>query len=331
MWQDPDGLVSCDVATDGYQGGFITTTPLSTTGRWYHLAAVFDSDDETYRIYLNGQLHKSGVSSWGITKQAANYLSFGTRTGSTERFDGALDDFRVYNRKLDASEVFELFGMMAWYKLDETSGTVAVDSTGLGNDGTFVNNPTLHVAANGAASQGTAVAFNGSNSMQVSGLFDRSPSVSASAWVRLDGVDSGGAEVVTLGDYFRIRLKSGASGAEASYYNGSAWVTTTASQYVVNAGWHHVAAVLEGGSTMKLYIDGIEAASAAASGAIVYTGQGTNSFVAAHGNSASNVDLTGRVDDVRIFNRPMRPDEVYQLYRGSRINGIKIIKWVETR
>ena len=135
MWQDPDGLVSCDVATDGFQGGFITLTPCYAAGRWYHLAAVFDSDDETYQIYLDGQLHKSGVSSSAIAQQAADFLSFGTRTGTTERFDGALDDFRIYNRKLDASEVFEIFGLMAWYKLDETSGTVAVDSTGLGNDG----------------------------------------------------------------------------------------------------------------------------------------------------------------------------------------------------
>jgi hypothetical protein len=69
----------------------------------------------------------------------------------------------------------------------------------------------------------------------------------------------------------------------------------------------------------------------AASGAISYTGQGANTRVASHANGFTNVDLTGRVDDVRIFNRPLKPDEVFQLYRGSRINGIKILTWVETR
>jgi hypothetical protein len=155
--------------------------------------------------------------------------------------------------------------------------------------------------------------------------------VSAAAWVRLNGVDSSGADVVSLGDYFRLRLVSGASGAQVSYYNGSTWVTATASQVTLNTGWHHFAAVLRGGSTLKLYIDGVEAASVAASGAIAYTGQGSNSRIASHGHSSSAYDLTGRVDDVRIFSRAINSDEVYQLYRGSRINGLKIIKWVESR
>ena len=40
------------------------------------------------------------------------------------RFNGSLDDFRVYNRKLSPWEVYQIYGEMAWYKLDETSGTV---------------------------------------------------------------------------------------------------------------------------------------------------------------------------------------------------------------
>jgi hypothetical protein len=266
-----------------------------------------------------------------LTAQAAAQLAFGNRIGSTERFDGALDDFRIYNRKLDAGDVYGLFGLKAWYKLDEPSGAVATDSTGQGKDGAYAGSPTLNVAANGAASQGTAAAFNGASSMTVASLYDKSSSVSASAWVRLDGVDSAGAEVISLGDCFRLRLNSGASGAQASYYNGTTWVTTTASQVVLNTGWHHFAAVLDGGVTLKLYIDGNEAASTAASGAISYTGQGANTRVASHGHSATNVDLVGRVDDVRVYNRVMKPEEVFQLYRGSRINGLKILRWVEVR
>jgi hypothetical protein len=330
-WQDPDGRLSFDICTDGFQGGFITTTPLYTSGRWYHVTGVYDSADESYQIYLNGELHKSGISTWAINSETGNQLSFGTRTGTTDRFAGALDDIRVYNRKLSPWEAYQVYGLMAWYKLDETSGTTATDSTGRGQDGTFTGSPTLNVSANGASSQGTAVAFNGSNYMEATGLYDKSASVSASAWVRLDGVDSLGGEVVSLGDCFVLRLNSGSSGVAAKYYNGSAWVTATASQLVLNTGWHHFAAVLDGGNTLKLYIDGIEAASTAASGAISYTGQGANTRVASHANGFTNVDLTGRVDDVRVFNRAMTSLEVYYLYRGSRINGLKITKWVESR
>ena len=40
-------------------------------------------------------------------------------------------------------------GLVAWYPLNETSGTVAVDSTGLGHEGAFVGAPTLGAPCNG--------------------------------------------------------------------------------------------------------------------------------------------------------------------------------------
>ena len=175
------------------------------------------------------------------------------------------------------------------------------------------------------------MAFNGANYVQATGLYDKSSSVSAAAWVRLDGVDSTGAEVVSLGDCFTLRLHSGASGASARYYNGSTYVTATASQTTLNAGWHHFVAVLDGGSTLKLYIDGVEVASTAASGAISYSGQGSNTRLASHGNGGTTLDLTGRIDDVRVFNRAMKATEVSALYNGTKPPGVRILSWVETR
>jgi hypothetical protein len=329
--QEADGVLRFDLGASGDLGGFQAVSTTMKSGSWYHVAALYDMADDSYAVYINGTLDKSGVSTANLTAQSAALLSFGTRTGTTQRMAGSLDDVRIYNRKLSPWEIYQIYGLMAWYKFDETSGTMATDATGRSQDGAYSGSPTLNVAANGAASQGTAVAFNGSNYMQATGLYEKSSSVSAAAWVRLDGVDSLGSDVVSLGDCFLLRLNSGSSGAVAKYYNGSTWITATASQTVLNTGWHHVAAVLDGGSTLKLYIDGVEAASMAASGAISYTGQGANTRVASHANGFTNVDLTGRVDDVRIFNRPLKPDEVFQLYRGSRINGIKILTWVETR
>ncbi len=330
-WQDPDGIIRFDLCADGNVGGFKTVGAQTTSGSWYHLAAMFDAADESYSVYINGVLDISGTSSTNLAAQSAAQLSLGTRTGATERMAGGLDDFRVYNRKLSPWEVYQIYGLMAWYKLDETSGTTANDSTGRGQDGAFSGSPTLNVSANGATSQGTAVAFNGANYMQVTGLYERSSSVSAAAWVRLDAADSSGAEVISLGNCFWLRLNAGSSGAAVSYYNGSTYPTATASRTVLNTGWHHFAAVLDSGSTLKLYIDGVEGASTAASGAVSYAGQGANTRIASHGNAATNVDLTGRIDDVRVFNRAMKPQEVFQLYRGTRINGVKILQWIETR
>jgi hypothetical protein len=330
MRQEPDGIVRCDLGVDGDTGGIHTVSALTTAGRWYHVAATFDSATETYAVYVDGQLVKSGVSAAPLNPQAAAILSFGLRTGTTERFAGALDDFRIYNRVLSQAEVYEVYGLVGWYRFNETSGTVAADSTGLGRDGAYVGLPALGAPSNGLAANGTAVDFNGANYMQVTGLFDRSASVSVTAWVKLDASDTSGADVVSLGDCFALRLRNATPGVQAAYYNGATWGYATANQSVVNAGWLHYAAVLDEAGVMKLYINGVEAASAAV-GAIAYNGLGANTRVASHGNANTSYDLDGAIDELRIYNRIMQPEEVFRLYRGSRVNGVRILTWTEAR
>jgi len=331
VWQNSDGILRFDLCGDAEDGGFKTASSYAAAGTWYHVAAVFSSDDESYSIYINGELEKSGVSAVNLVAQAAGKLSLATRTGTTERFQGTIDDFRVYNRRLSQAEVYQIYGLAGWYKLDETAGTVAVDSTGLGNDGVFVGNPTLGVASNGNPALGVAVDFSGANHVHIPGLFDRSPSVSVSAWARLDAADSSGADVVSLGDRFTLRLLNGSPGVRGVYYNGSSWPGVSVNQPVAQTGWRHFAVVLSENNSLKVYVDGKEAASTVLSGAISYSGLGSNTRLASHGNGQTVYDLDGRLDEVRIYNRALRPEEVFQLYRGGRVNGIKILTWTETR
>jgi len=189
MWQDPDGLVSCDVGTDGFQGGFITTTPLHQAGTWYHLVAQFDSATDTYEIYINGQLHKSGVSTWDITDEPANLLSFGTRTGSTERFTGGLDDFRVLCRWLSAAEVAELYGLVGHWKLAETSGTTATDSSGVANDAGYWNGATPAAAGPFPGPGALSAQLDDSDdaiSCPSNTAYDITQEITLAAWVRFD-------------------------------------------------------------------------------------------------------------------------------------------------
>ena len=50
---------------------------------------------------------------------------------------------------------------LVYYKLDETSGTTATDSSGNGNHGTYINGPTLNIAP--LIQDGRAVSFDGTN------------------------------------------------------------------------------------------------------------------------------------------------------------------------
>ncbi len=86
--------------------GPLTNSALTDAGKWRHVVAVFSSANDTYAIYLDGQLHKSGA--WTLTSQSGGQLAFGVRTGTTEYWDGQLDDIRVYDRLLTAEEAENL-------------------------------------------------------------------------------------------------------------------------------------------------------------------------------------------------------------------------------
>jgi hypothetical protein len=319
-----DGRVISDLCGDG--GTIIgTTTPVTEVGRWYHFAATFDASDDTYAIYLDGQLELSGTNPVAMTQKPSAILSFGTRTGSTEYWSGALRDVRIYSRRLCPSEIAELFGELGHWKMDETSGAVAADSSIHGRDATVIGTATWTPGADGNCLQ-----LNGSTRAEVASLLNAPKNVSLACWARLSLADSGGAELVSLGDYLAIRLDEG-SISRAFFFDGSTWVSLSISQTFVDTGWHHFAAVFNDvQNTFKFYVDGTEVASMNTTVTIPYTGLGTKLVIGAHGNGQTMRDLTGRIDDVHVYSRALCPAEVQTLFDGGNpYQGVKIIKWVE--
>jgi hypothetical protein len=320
--QMPNGQVVFDLCGEGGTS-FLTTRPLIEIGRWYHLAATFDSATDEYAVYIDGQLDKSGINANGMSQQAAAVLSFGTRTGSTQYWQGALRDFRIYNRTLCPGEVSELYGLVGHWKLDETSGLTAADATGRGNAGTVLGSPSW---ATGTIDN--ALQFNGATSVEINSLLGSPRNVTLSAWANLTAVDSSGAEVVSIGDYFAIRLNQ-ATPSYAFFYNGSTWISVPASP--TGAGWHHYVAVFDDNQNVcKFYVDGVQAGSVATTVTIPYFGRGTKTTIGKHGNGTTTMDFTGLIDDVRVYNRALCASEIGDLTDGGEpFQGVKIIKWVE--
>ena len=77
------------------------TTAVSTTD-WTHLAATFDG--ATLRLYVNGVLARS-VAMSGAIAQSGGALRIGGNNVWGEFFAGVIDEVRVYNRALSATEI----------------------------------------------------------------------------------------------------------------------------------------------------------------------------------------------------------------------------------
>lgn len=322
--QQVDGTVVTDLCGDGATT-ICTVTPLTEVGRWYHVAFTFDSSNDTYAIYVDGNLEASGTNPVNMVQQTAAVLSFGTRTGATEYWSGALRDVRVYNRKLCPAEIDDLYGIVLYWKLDEASGNSAVDSSGLGRTGTVTG-----TASWTAGKISNAIQLNGTNHVEVSSLLGSPKNVTIAAWGNLTAADTSGAELVSIGDYFKIRLNEGTT-TRAYFYNGTSSVATSISQ--TYTGWHHFAAVFsDSGDYCKLYVDASEVASTSTTVTIPWSGLGTKTVVGAHGNGSTNYDWSGKIDDVRIYNRALCPTEIQQVKNlGGTFGGVKVTKWIEVQ
>ncbi len=123
-----------------------STTTL-TPGTWYHIAGV--ADGSLLKIYVNGTLENSSAF-------AANLFTTSTadvRLGASydANYAGLVDEAVVYGSALSATDIARLaagtinpFALtpVAYWKLDDGTGTNAVDSSGNGYDGTLTGGPT---------------------------------------------------------------------------------------------------------------------------------------------------------------------------------------------
>lgn len=77
------------------------------TGQWYH--GVITYDGATVRIYLNGSLENSAADGYSVNTSAD--MRIGGLLAGGESFNGKLDEIAVYDRALDAQEVYDHFSM----------------------------------------------------------------------------------------------------------------------------------------------------------------------------------------------------------------------------
>ena len=135
-----------DASTGNYYvqiAGWLNWVPAAATlNQWQHIVLTFNKP--TVSFYVNGVLVGTTTrnSTPGVnasTLIGSNWVYQGGYTPSND-FNGSLDEVRIYNRALSASEVSQLYnwapGPVVHLQMDENSGTTAHDSSGNSNNGT---------------------------------------------------------------------------------------------------------------------------------------------------------------------------------------------------
>lgn len=127
----------------------VTTGSVMIPGQWYHVAGTFDG--QFLRAYINGI--EEGSTAWSGTMSPGTYdLHIGRiayTAGGTRDFDGTIDEVRLWNTAVSQSDLQDWMcrkstsghpnaaNLMAYYNMDETTGTVLMDQGPNGLNGTF--------------------------------------------------------------------------------------------------------------------------------------------------------------------------------------------------
>jgi hypothetical protein len=314
--------------------------------QWNHFSLTFDGS--VAKMYVNGILGETkpkGIGTWQNRTNAATIGQGYINNGFP--FIGKIDDVRVYNRALSATEVKQLYNQTAGSKMSASpnvatttsSGITATKSTNSLNQGLvgywtmdnrdidWTNNKMIDRSGNG--NTGTLIGL-GKATSTVQGRvgqamkFDKVgtkvnvPSMaftagtnvrySVSAWVK---PNTGGPIAAATSESWNTFRMSLSLLAIYVYGDGTHYHEF---YYPFKKGtWYHVAVTYDvPNSKSVLYINGVKDEMAGAANpdrAFGSIGGFTN-------NEASKFD--GMIDDVRIYNRVLTAAEIKALYNQGR-------------
>ncbi|HZM76245.1 MAG TPA: LamG-like jellyroll fold domain-containing protein [Candidatus Limnocylindrales bacterium] len=289
---------------------------------WTHLLGVYDHTAGQLRLYVDGVL--VGTAAHTAPWNATGGLQIGRskwRGFVSDWWQGGIDDVRAYQSVPPAETIAELAHppavLVGHWRLDETTGTVAADSSGAGRTATL-----------SAGCSWTPGWFGGS--LSADGACDAAvgnpvvrtdQSFTVSAWLRFTG-----ATEFTL--YTAVSQDGTAnSGFLLQYMTGeNVWgfsmptVDSTSDTYVTARSaspvaldvWTHVAGVYDATTgLLKIYVDGLLSGIVAHSN--TWHAAGSLEIGRAKWHGFLGDWWRGGIDDVRVFQGALTDDEVYLL------------------
>lgn len=312
----------------------------AVAGRWYHVCMTSETGTET--IYVDGTLKNSAAPAVGDHSSTSKIGA----DNFNQDITGTIDDVRFYNRVLSAAEIKRIYeiGTTAKVAVTPDSGLAAPTqpsglSNGLVGHWTFDGPHLLQNVTDMGSGGNTGRLINFTSTTTVRGKLGQA--------LQFDGTD----DYITMGSpasldlseatiafWYKLNSLPGATSRYLVDKNASGlntgdlhigygrldtsgrlqvnWTTPTEFQIFEDSVslanvWKHVT-VLCGTGGMIMYINGIQQADTDAS-----TGCLTNTnpdFILGSQRGADNF-FDGVLDDVRIYNRRLSPEEIRRLYQ----------------
>lgn len=233
------------------------------------------------------------------------------------------------------------YGLVGYWKFDEGTNTGAIlDSSGYGGTGVRFGSGAVWTGSTLPSlgfDNALAMQFNGSNDhvdAPQSSRFELQ-TLSLSAWMDLSPLAGDRNTIVSYGKGSELNGASAAGESYALIYHKSSNIlrfrlrkaddTSLLDLQVtpltaVSGQWVHITATWDG-TTATLYQNGVALGTATAVGSINYTSDSLTKLRIGNWFGNNERFFNGALDDVRVYNRVLKPEEVKNLYSGGYADG----------
>jgi len=298
--------------------------------RWYHAAMTYDG--VILRLYINGVMEGSKPIKAPMLLTDALFVIGGHSDGPWN-FNGRVDELSLYHRALTPAEIRSIYlaggagkcppspalplplGLIGWWPGESDAVDSVSGCHGFAPDGT----------SHAPGKVGSAFSFQ--DMKQVVTITNVAPlaatnSLTLGCWVYVEQFPTNHSmPVVGRGDplarrhQYRLslvqvdgkwlpRAQLGLTGGEA-VIDGTVAITPQT--------WHHVVMVYDG-SALRFYLNGVLDGHTAAKGLII----AAEFPLRLGGDAADGLNLTGRLDEVALYNRALSSTEVAASYLAGR-------------
>lgn len=325
------------------------SSKITANDTWYHIVAVFDPTGGGCKVYRNGVdvTTTSDNTGDGFPNTASLTASIGA-SETTSYYDGHIQNVRIYNRALSATEVATLYNrpwegtnygdlwpysppapadatlstdtaatslnadLEGWWLCTDGSGTTLVDVSGNSANGTASGTVGWDTTA-----LGTAIEPDGS-----SGRVDASVSltgypITMAAWFKTPSASAADECIISIADssvgtnQLRMIIENTTSKLEASGFDGTAVRAAASTTSVDDDEWHLGVAVFASSTSRKIYVDGVLEGTDTSSQTMTAFDRASLAVTA---DSTPAAYFGGNIQNARVWSRVLSDDEVSLLF-----------------